>query len=152
MRHIASLAYLTPREIPAAFERLKRIILPKEAEEVTDWFFRYYVGGSFKIISKPNKRNLKLRQTRIPLLFPPCYVFSRNSNRKNFPEELKQLYKTPLNQLISVAKKRDLLQLCDKGVIPEELHPWLQGLQTDAAGKDRLPDCNASDVDLKSSE
>lgn len=68
---------------------------------------------------------------------------SEISEVQYFPDKLLQLYKKPLS--ISVAKKRDLLQLCSKGVIPEEYHPWFNNLNSDAVCKDRVPDCTVSD-------
>ncbi|KAL4717613.1 hypothetical protein ACJJTC_000762 [Scirpophaga incertulas] len=50
---------------------------------------------------------------------------------------LKKLYSKPLP--ITKAKKRDLLALCQKKVIPEEYHGWFSSLP-DIDGSDRLPE------------
>lgn len=50
--------------------------------------------------------------------------------------QLKQLYYKPLP--ISEAKKKDLLGLCNKKIIPEEYHGWYSSLPTHS-GADRLP-------------
>lgn len=49
---------------------------------------------------------------------------------------------------ISAAKKKDLLALCKKGVIPREFHHYYKALQSNAAVQDTLlePDAEESDV------
>lgn len=54
------------------------------------------------------------------------------------PDGLSNLYNSPLP--ISVSKKKDLVNLCKKGVIPEELHGWFANLKTDETLIDRLPE------------
>ncbi|CAK1588598.1 unnamed protein product [Parnassius mnemosyne] len=67
-----------------------------------------------------------------------------------FPS-LHQLYNKPLP--ITVAKKKDLLNLCEKGVIPEEYHGWFQSLATDNRTIDRLPEAAISEEsDLSDNE
>ncbi|XP_063365176.1 uncharacterized protein LOC134653713 [Cydia amplana] len=56
---------------------------------------------------------------------------------------LKKMYDKPLT--ISAAKKKDLLSLCDKGVIPEEYHGWFRSLNCDNDVIDRVPDVAASE-------
>lgn len=55
-----------------------------------------------------------------------------------FPDQLQRLYQEPLK--ISAAKKKDLITLCKKGIIPEELHGWFENLKTDQCIVDRLPE------------
>lgn len=56
---------------------------------------------------------------------------------------LEKLYNKPL--AISAAKKKDLLSLCQKGIIPEEYHGWYHGLHCENDIVDRVPDIAASD-------
>lgn len=49
-----------------------------------------------------------------------------------------KLYKGELP--ISVLKKKDLLNLCKKGIIPKELHGWYENLVTAAGIVDRVPE------------
>lgn len=51
---------------------------------------------------------------------------------------LKRVYGNPFN--ISQPKKKDLVSLCDKGVIPEEYQGWYRSLQCDGTIVDRVPD------------
>lgn len=60
--------------------------------------------------------------------------------------QLKPLYLKRLP--ISEAKKKDLLALCDKQIIPEEYHGWYSSLPTHT-GADRLP---GPSVDEESSQ
>ncbi|CAG5056570.1 unnamed protein product [Parnassius apollo] len=55
-----------------------------------------------------------------------------------FPDQLNCLYKEPLK--ISAAKKKDLLNLCRKGIIPEEVHGWFENLNVDSQAIDKLPE------------
>lgn len=59
--------------------------------------------------------------------------------------EIPKVYEGPLP--ISEAKKKDLMNLCAKGVIPRELHPWYQSLATRKDIVDRLcePDLTERD-------
>lgn len=54
--------------------------------------------------------------------------------------EIPKAYSSALS--ISEAKKKDLLSLCVKGVIPEELHPWFASLPTskDVVDRNMEPD------------
>lgn len=62
----------------------------------------------------------------------------KDQNPPNIPTELKPLYG---NQLpISIAKKRDLLRLCSKNVIPQEYHGWYKSLPVHKSVKDRAPE------------
>lgn len=82
---------------------------------------------------------------------------TRKSNRKSNPNsveplaeqefkipDLKQLYKKPLP--ISAAKKKDLLTLCQKEIIPEEYHGWFRSLGCDGDIVDRIPDVAAAET------
>lgn len=55
---------------------------------------------------------------------------------------LEQLYDRPLP--ITEAKK-DLINLCEKGVIPEEYHGWYRSLLVDRDRVERVPDVAASE-------
>ncbi|CAB3229541.1 unnamed protein product [Arctia plantaginis] len=70
-----------------------------------------------------------------------------NPTPQNNSITLKQLYLNPLP--ISEAKKRDLLSLCTKKIIPEEYHGWYSSLPTATNEADRLPEAS---VDEESSE
>lgn len=41
IRHLFALAFLEPEEIPEAFEQVKNIVLPTEAEGLAQWFNKY---------------------------------------------------------------------------------------------------------------
>ncbi|CAB3254115.1 unnamed protein product [Arctia plantaginis] len=60
---------------------------------------------------------------------------------------LKQLYLNPFP--VSEAKKRDLLSLCTKKIIPEEYHGWYSSLPTATNEADHLPEPS---VDEESSQ
>ncbi|CAF1509331.1 unnamed protein product [Rotaria sordida] len=49
IRHISALAFLSPLEIPDAFDELK-VILPSDAEPIIQWFENNYVYGRVKRI------------------------------------------------------------------------------------------------------
>ncbi|CAF1501177.1 unnamed protein product, partial [Rotaria sordida] len=49
IRHISALAFLSPLEIPDAFDELK-VILPSDAEPTIQWFENNYVYGRVKRI------------------------------------------------------------------------------------------------------
>lgn len=64
IRHLAALAFLEPREVPAAFEMIQEEVLSAEAASVAEWFYKYYVGGIVKTIKKSdtqisNKKNYR---------------------------------------------------------------------------------------------
>lgn len=72
MRHILALAYLKPEDVPAAFDLIRREVLPKESKTVADWFSKYYVNGTTYICkrsSSPNKPKLTIKKK--PPIFPP---------------------------------------------------------------------------------
>ncbi|KAL0829666.1 hypothetical protein ABMA28_003172 [Loxostege sticticalis] len=72
MRHILALAYLKPEDIPAAFELIRREVLPNESKEVADWFRKYYVNGTYtstRSQSSPDKPKSVIKKK--PPLFPP---------------------------------------------------------------------------------
>ena len=46
---------------------------------------------------------------------------------------------------ISEAKKKDLINLCKKFVIPEEVHPWYEALPTSKNVKDQVPEPSVED-------
>lgn len=82
------------------------------------------------------RRKSKLPEAEIPAT-EVCEVFSS--------PPLQQLYKNPLP--VSIAKKKDLLNLCKKGIIPDEYHGWFESLVTDSETVDRVPDASKSDED-----
>lgn len=51
--------------------------------------------------------------------------------------ELPKCYDTKLP--ISEAKKKDLITLCNKNIIPEEFHEYYKALPSQTSTKDRLP-------------
>ncbi|KAL0832203.1 hypothetical protein ABMA28_001657 [Loxostege sticticalis] len=61
----------------------------------------------------------------------------KENTRQASQVTLKKLYSKPLP--ITKAKKRDLLALCQKKVIPEEYHGWFSSL-AEVDGSDRLPE------------
>jgi hypothetical protein len=60
---------------------------------------------------------------------------------------LSKLYKSKLP--ISSAKKKDLIALCKKGIIPSEFHDYYKSLPTSQSATELLaePDIEESDVD-----
>ncbi|CAG9772073.1 unnamed protein product [Ceutorhynchus assimilis] len=71
------------------------------------------------------------RRGRRPVQDQPC----KDGLPKLYHESLK----------ISNAKKKDLLTMCNKGVIPEIFHQFFQGIQSDNKVTDTLPDLAISD-------
>ncbi|CAH1102952.1 unnamed protein product [Psylliodes chrysocephalus] len=65
------------------------------------------------------------------------------ANTFEFPSEIPFLYDSQLP--ISNAKKKDLLKLCRKEIIPEELHEWFNKLKSSADVVDRIPDLDVND-------
>lgn len=68
MRHIGALAFLEPTEIDDAFDVIKNEIIPEEAKEVLQWFEKYYVKGTTKILKTVSSK-ITVKQT-LPR-FPP---------------------------------------------------------------------------------
>lgn len=72
---------------------------------------------------------------------------TRTRRKKNpeieFPKELENLYLEALP--ISAAKKKDLINLCNTGVIPEEYHGWYKQLKSSTDAVDLIPDDPVSD-------
>lgn len=54
----------------------------------------------------------------------------------NWKYVIPKAYSSPIP--ISEAKKKDLLNLCTKGIIPQELHSWYETLPTSKDIIDRL--------------
>ena len=46
---------------------------------------------------------------------------------------------------ISSAKKKDLINLCEDGIIPAELHAWFKALPTSSRAHDLLPEPTQDD-------
>lgn len=122
-------------------------------------FYNYDMSTNFCSIDVTKKFGQKENADNSEIQIEHGYG-TRNKRRKNldisspppepttakyFPDELLALYQNPI--CISAAKKKDLIQLCEKGVIPEEFHAWFQGLNTGVGCKDMLPDCTLSDED-----
>lgn len=66
--------------------------------------------------------------------FKRIFVFGRG--RPSIPLKLTMAYETLLP--VSVDKKKDLVKLCAKQIIPSELHPWFQNLPTSKNVRDLL--------------
>lgn len=64
IRHIPALAFLSPVEIPAAFDELKNFML-KDAESIIKWFGDNYVSGRQRKILKNGEIQ------RWPPIYPP---------------------------------------------------------------------------------
>lgn len=88
----------------------------------------------------------KIYQLPNPMLPPPLFVIQREG-RKNLSSlstisfrtnYIHHLYQEHLK--ISEAKKKDLVNLCTKGIIPEELHGWFRNLKARVEVKDGLPE------------
>jgi MULE transposase domain/FLYWCH zinc finger domain len=83
IRHIPALAFLPPNEIPEAFNELK-VNMPREANEIMEWFENYYVHG--KVRRRLRRSGNVVRESP---LFPPSlwsvvdnieYTFPRTQN------------------------------------------------------------------------
>lgn len=72
IRHLAALAYLSPEEIPPAFRLVEEQVLPKDAEEVSAWFKKYYVEGSYTKQRDAASNCLKIKKTP-PTFAPPFW-------------------------------------------------------------------------------
>lgn len=83
IRHLAALAYLSAEEIPVAFRLIEEQVLPKEAEEVTAWFQKYYVEGSYKKKRVAATNCLKL--SKVPPTFPPQFWSVSSSIEMGIP-------------------------------------------------------------------
>lgn len=58
-----------------------------------------------------------------------------------YPHQLSRVYNTPLP--ISSLKHKDLMVLCEKGVIPQEFHHWYQSLPSSTSVINRNPEPDA---------
>lgn len=76
IRHISALAFLKPEEIPIAFEML-RLIMPKEALELMEWFDINYVTG--------RKKKMYGKLVQIKPLFAPSLWSIDVNNKSNIP-------------------------------------------------------------------
>ena len=76
MRHLPALAFLSPLEIPAAFNELREV-MPPEANEVVNYFDEIYVNGRIR-----SQVNDVIR--RSPPRFPPeiWSVYENNEFKK----------------------------------------------------------------------
>ena len=81
-------------------------------------FFKYRMSEDFKQLKiKGNSRRKKISVSYQDL--PKCYEARRS---------------------ISELKKRDLLDLCDLGIVPKKHHPYYQNIPSSASISDRLPE------------
>ncbi|KAL4718408.1 hypothetical protein ACJJTC_004679 [Scirpophaga incertulas] len=98
--------------------KIKRIKYVKGDLKV---YFNYDMSENFRSIDVC-KMSVSTPKTRA----------KRNSNPPSvnvqLPEHLEHLYSTQLP--ISLAKKKDLLNMCEKLIIPEELHAWIRSMKT----------------------
>lgn len=67
----------------------------------------------------------------------------RTSATVSFPTELPKAYTKILP--ISNEKKKDLQQMCNSGIIPNELHSWYLNLPSNATQRNRLPEPSLSE-------
>jgi len=88
---------------------------------------------------KTNNRSLFINYTFDETCFQEVDVLDvRYKGRPlNWPTELDNLYQQKLP--ISSKKKNDLVQLCQKGIIPEDFHAYYNRLPVDQKCKDRAP-------------
>lgn len=109
--------------------KIKRMRYLKE--EPTKIFFNYDMSENFlwMEVSQNNDstHSLKTRAKKR----------KDNNSSQVGSNSLKQLYMSPIP--ISEAKKKDLIGLCNKKIIPEELHGWFSSLPTNNE-PDRLPE------------
>lgn len=92
-----------------------------------------YVKGDLKIYftydMSDNFRSINVLKMPVNTLKTRA---KRNSNPPSvnvqLPEEIELLYSSQLP--ISIAKKKDLLNMCEKQIIPEELHAWIRDMKT----------------------
>ncbi|CAG4934694.1 unnamed protein product [Parnassius apollo] len=119
--------------------------IPSGLEESSKIYFNYDMSETFLYIDV-DVLYVDAKNTE-----PSQHLSTRAKKRKETttPQTivLKQLYLNPLP--ISEAKKRDLLSLCTKKIIPEEYHGWYSSLPTATNQADRLPEPS---IDEESSE
>lgn len=93
--------------------KIKRLRFVKGEKRI---YFNYDMSETFNYIDVTGKEG-KTRATR-----------TKRKEQDEFPTELKKMYEESLP--ISEAKKKDLLNLVKKNIIPEELEPWYKNLKT----------------------
>jgi len=62
----------------------------------------------------------------------------QGTKMRSWPEQLEKCYAKKIP--ISIQKKTDLIQLCTKGIIPEEFHHFFKTLPVDKQVKDNIPE------------
>ncbi|CAH1109438.1 unnamed protein product [Psylliodes chrysocephalus] len=121
--------------------KIKRIKYVKG--ETAKIFFNYDLSEDFKFMKTSdivNNNNSPAPVTRLKKkkMTNAGNLKDESPIDRPIPISLEKLYKSPLP--ISVLKKKDLLKLCKKGIIPEELHAWINSLSTASSVIDRIPD------------
>ena len=76
-------------------------------------------------------------------------VTRKKGKKQDWPDQLSLCYQRKIP--ISVSKKADLVNLCDKAIIPEEYHGYYMNLPTDSSKKDRIP-CPGSDEESEDTD
>lgn len=104
-------------------------------------------------VRRSNPRSIFVNYSFDEIQFAEVKVQSitRNKGRpEQWPVELYSLYKNKL--CISDAKKKDLLSLCQSGVIPEDYNHYYKSLPSKKGLKDKIPvpDGEESDIDTDS--
>lgn len=106
-------------------------------------YFNYDMSNNFNYIDVSRAQEPKVNTNKI-ITRNRCETVNIN-NVNNYPVNLKKMYDHP--QPISAAKKKDLLNLCRKGIIPEELHGWYENLPTSNNLTDKVPDIAVDESD-----
>ncbi|CAH0723007.1 unnamed protein product, partial [Brenthis ino] len=113
-------------------------------------FFNYDMSDNFNFIEIQEKSTSSTFQSGLNHAYS-----TRNKKRSTenylaavnlqFPDQLNRLYQEQLE--ISEAKKKDLISLCNKLIIPEELHGWFISLKTSKQIVDKLPEPAVDEVE-----
>lgn len=83
IRHLFALAFLSPNEIPGAFERIKTEgIIPESAHSLLEWFDQYYVNGKLK---SKNTGPTSIIMKKTKPLFPPKLWSVYDNTNNNLP-------------------------------------------------------------------
>lgn len=101
---------------------------------------------------------LRIKMLKFSKSMPSVIEFSYDYDEKNYKkihtssrgrqpritkEIIQPCYKTLLP--LSKEKKKDLVKLCEKGIIPQELHPWYKSLPEASNKRDCMPEPGVDD-------
>ncbi|CAG9782675.1 unnamed protein product [Diatraea saccharalis] len=120
--------------------KIKRIRYVKGEERKL--FFNYDMSEHFNVMNIGETPSTFTTQHEYSTRKKMRHTENNSPADHELPNQLNRLYQEPLK--ITKAKKRDLINLCKKGIISEELHGWIENLKTEKLN-DRLPEPTVSD-------